>query len=132
MACSWTGDPTTASRRRGGRFRRSHNPGILSSWVQFFRNFMHAYVLHPQDLAPNSILNICYFQVFCEVYLQRKLTLTLFAEFFYGNKQTEYNGGPLLECGGIAIQRRTRSMYPSLMLSTYVKTWQKSFFYCTA
>ena len=96
--------------------------GFRPPGSRFFRNLLGAYGLHPQDLSPNSVLNICHFQVFCEVYLQRKPTLTLFAELFYGNKQTEYSGGPLLECGGISIQRQMRSTYPSMRLSTHVKT----------
>ncbi|KAE8802251.1 hypothetical protein D1007_22130 [Hordeum vulgare] len=44
----------------------------------FFRdafNFVH---LHPQDLDPNSISNLCQFQVLCEVYLQMEPGVPLF------------------------------------------------------
>src|SRR3954469_16237166 len=54
----------------------------------FFRNVLGAYDLHPQDLAPNYVLNICNFQVFGEVYLQRKPNLLLFSEFFMGENKT--------------------------------------------
>lgn len=36
---------------------------------KFFRDVLHFYNLHPQDIGPNSVSNICNFQVFCEVYL---------------------------------------------------------------
>ena len=66
---------------------------------RFFRSMLACYDLHPQDLSANSMLNICHFQVLCEVYLQRRPTLSLFAKFYYCNKQTKHGGSPALECG---------------------------------
>ena len=37
---------------------------------RFFRDVLHFFKLHPQDSRPNSVSNICNFQVFYEVYLQ--------------------------------------------------------------
>ena len=62
--------------------------------------------LHPQDLGPNSISNICNFQVLCEAYLQQEPTVELFREYFYLNRQNECTNGSSLELGGISIQRR--------------------------
>ena len=35
-----------------------------------FRDVLHFLQLHPQDIGPNYVSNICNFQVFCEAYLQ--------------------------------------------------------------
>ena len=45
------------------------NRGFSPPGSKFFRNVLHFFKLHPQDLGPNSISNICNFQVLCEVYL---------------------------------------------------------------
>lgn len=36
---------------------------------KFFRDVLASCQLHPQDIGPNSVTNICHFQVFCEAYL---------------------------------------------------------------
>ena len=52
-------------------------PGSL-----FFRRVMSYYGLTPLDIAPNSLLNISNFIVFCEDYLQVSPSLALFLDFF--------------------------------------------------
>lgn len=47
-----------------------------------FRDVLANFQLHPQDIGPNSVSNICNFQVFCEVYLQEEPTVELFRDFF--------------------------------------------------
>ena len=42
-----------------------------------------AHGLTPLDLAPNSVLNISNFIVYCEVFLQIEPSLSLFIETFY-------------------------------------------------
>src|SRR3954462_3504723 len=85
--------------------------GFRPPGSRFFRSVLHTYKLHPQDLSANSLLNICHFQVFCEVYLQKKPSLNLFAEFYYCRQQTEKSGGQALECGGITMQKRANSIF---------------------
>ena len=46
-----------------------------------FRDVLHFLQLHPQDIGPNSVSNICNFQVFCEAYLQEEPTVGLFRDF---------------------------------------------------
>ena len=82
------------------------NQGFSPPSSKFFRDVLHFFKLHPQDLGPNSISNICNFQVLCEVYLQEEPTVELFREYFYLNRQNECTNGPSLELGGISIQRR--------------------------
>ena len=80
------------------------NRGFTPPDSKFFRYILHFFKLHPQDIGPNSISNICNFQVFCEVYLQEEPTVEFFREYFYMNRQNEYTNGPSLELGGISIQ----------------------------
>ena len=39
--------------------------GFSPPGSKFFRDVLHLFHLHPQDLGPNSISNLCQFQVFC-------------------------------------------------------------------
>ena len=75
--------------------------GFTPPRSKFFRDLLHYF--HPQDICPNSIYNICHFQIFCEVYLQTTPTVPLFKEFFNINRQTECQNGPSQELGGISI-----------------------------
>mgnify|MGYP006268275955 CR=1 FL=1 len=78
--------------------------GFSPPGSEFFRDVLHFFKLHPQDIEPNSVSNICNFQLFCEVYLQQEPTVELFREFYYLNRQNEFTDGPNLELGGISIQ----------------------------
>jgi hypothetical protein len=80
------------------------NRGFSPPGSKFFRDVLHFFHLHPQDIGPNSVSNICNFQVFCEVYLQEEPSVELFREYFYLNRQNEATYGPSLELGGISIQ----------------------------
>ena len=60
--------------------------GFTPPGSKFFRDVLHFFNLHPQDIGPNSVSNICNFQVFCEVYLQQEPTMELFREFYYLNR----------------------------------------------
>ena len=87
------------------------NRGFSPPSSKFFRDVLHFFQLHPQDIGPNSVSNICNFQVFCEVYLQEEPSVELFREYFYLNRQTEFTNGPSLELGGISIQRRRDAIF---------------------
>ena len=80
--------------------------GFAPPGSKFFRDVLNFFDLRPQDIGPNSVSNICNFQVFCEVYLGEEPSLLLFRELFYLNRQNECANGPSLELGGISIQRR--------------------------
>ena len=62
------------------------NRGFSPLGSKFFREVLHFFELHPQDIGPNSISNICNFQVLCEVYLQQEPTMELFRVYFYPNR----------------------------------------------
>ena len=63
--------------------------GFAPPGSKFFRDVLNFFDLRPQDIGPNSVSNICNFQVFCEVYLGEEPSLLLFRELFYLNRQTE-------------------------------------------
>ena len=46
------------------------NRGFSPLGSKFFKDVLHFFDIHPQDIGPNSVSNICNFQVFCEVYLK--------------------------------------------------------------
>ena len=86
--------------------------GFAPPGSKFFRDVLNFFDLQPQDIGPNSVSNICNFQVFCEVYLGEEPSLLLFRELFYLNRQNECANGPSLELGGISIQRRRDCLFP--------------------
>lgn len=104
--------------------------GFSPPGSKFFRDVLNFYELHPQDLASNSIVNLCQFQVICEVYLQIEPTVNLFREFFYVNKQTESTGGRSQELGGVSFQRRRGTIFSKAELPSHPKGWNKTWFYC--
>lgn len=104
--------------------------GFSPPGSKFFRDVLHFYGLHPQDLGPNSIVNLCQFQVLCEVYLQVEPSVTLFREFFYVNKQSETAKVLSLELGGVSFQRRRDTNFPAAQLPSHPKGWNKTWFYC--
>ena len=77
--------------------------GFTPPGSKFFRDMLHFFKLHPQDIGPNSVSNICNFQVFCEVYLQQEPTVELFLEFYYLKRQNEFTVRTSLELGSISI-----------------------------
>ena len=70
------------------------NRGFSPPGSKFFRDILHFFDLCPQDNRPNSVSNICKFQVFSEVYLGEEPNLLLFRELFYLNRQNECANGP--------------------------------------
>ena len=105
--------------------------GLRPPGSNFFWRVLSYYNLTPLDLAPNSILNISNFIVYCEVYLQIEPSLSLFLETFYCNPQNrkDHALGPY---GGVAIQRRRSAFlhYPALVLASHPKGWHNTYFYC--
>ena len=105
--------------------------GMCPPGSNFFRRVLAYYELTPLDLSPNSVLNICTFAVYCEVFLQIKPNLSLFLESFYCNPQNK-KGHAMGPYGGVAIQRcRSASLhFPSLTLASHPKGWHNTYFYC--
>ena len=59
--------------------------GFKPPGSKFYRDVLASFQLHPQDIGPNSVSNLCNLQVFCEVYLQEEPTGELFRDFFHLN-----------------------------------------------
>ena len=95
-----------------------------------FRDVLANFQLRPQDIGPNSVTNICHFQVFCEVYLQEEPTVELFRDFFHLNRRTEFSDGPNTELGGMAVQKRKEVTFPHPKLHSHPKEWNQTWFYC--
>ncbi|SPT17249.1 unnamed protein product [Triticum aestivum] len=104
--------------------------GFALPGSKFFRDVLNFFNLRPQDIGPNSVSNICNFQVFCEVYLGEEPSLLLFRELFYLNHQNECANGPSLELGGISIQRRRDCLFPYAEPPSHPKDWNLTWFYC--
>ena len=100
--------------------------GLRPQGSLFFRRVLKYYGLRPQDIAPNSMLNISNYVVFCEDYLQMAPSLELFLEFFYCNPSRK---DQVLPYGGVAIQRRRECDFPALLLASHPKGWQNTYFY---
>ena len=103
--CRTPGTEVSPQRKEGEVivFANHMNRGFSLPGSKFFRDVLHFLNLHPQDIGPNSISNICNFQVFCEVYLQEEPNVDIFREYYYLNRQTEFTDGPCLGLGGISI-----------------------------
>ena len=86
--------------------------GFSPPGSKFFRDVLASFQICPQDIGPNSVSNICNFQVFCEAYLQEEPTVDLFRDFFYLNRRTEFTDGPNTELGGVSIQKRKDVSFP--------------------
>ncbi|SPT19130.1 unnamed protein product [Triticum aestivum] len=106
--------------------------GFAPPGSKFFREVLNFFDLRPQDIGPNSVSNICNFQVFCEVYLGEEPSLLLFRELFYLNRQNECANGPSMELGGISIQRRRDCLFPYAEPPSHPKDWNQTWFYCQA
>ena len=104
--------------------------GFKPPGSKFLRDAMAFMNVRLQDLGPNSISNLCQFQVFCEAYLRIEPSVPLFWHFFHLNRQTEFHNGPSLELGGVNVQRRRDSPFPSLAMPSHPKGWGESWFYC--
>ena len=88
-----------------------------------FRDVLASFQLRPQDIGPNSVTNICHFQVFCEVYLQEEPSVELFRDFFHLNRRTEFTDGPNTELGRMAVQKRKDVSFPHAKLHSHPKEW---------
>ena len=95
-----------------------------------FCDVLHFLQLHPQDIGPNSVSNICNFQVFCEAYLQEEPMVELFRDFYYLNRRTEFVDGPNTKLGGVSIQKRKDVSFPHANHHSHPKDWNQTWFYC--
>ena len=104
--------------------------GFKPPGSKFYRDVLASFQLHPQDIGPNSVSNLCNFQVFCEVYLQEEPTAELFRDFFHLNRRTEFVNGPNTELGGVSIQKRKEVEFPHAKHHSHPKEWNQTWFYC--
>ena len=91
-----------------------------------FRDVLASFQLRLQDIGPNSVSNICNFQVFCEAYLQEEPTVGFFRDFFHLNRRTEFTDGPNTELGGVSIQKRKEVNFPHAKHHNHPKDWNQT------
>ena len=104
--------------------------GFSPPGSKFFYDVLASFQLHPQDIGPNSVSNICHFQVFCEAYLQEEPTVELFRHFFHLNRCTEFIDGPNTELGRMAVQKRKEVSFLHAKIHSHPKEWNQTWFYC--
>ena len=59
--------------------------GFKPPGSKFYRDVLADFQLHPQDTGPNSVTNMCHFQVLCEAFFQEEPTVELFRDLFHLN-----------------------------------------------
>ena len=104
--------------------------GFKPPGSKFYRDVLADFQLRPQDTGPNSVTNMCHFQVLCEVFFQEEPTVELFRDCFHLNRRTEFTDGSNTELGGVAIQKRKEVTYPHAKLHSHPKEWNQTWFYC--
>ena len=104
--------------------------GFKPPGSKFYRDVLANFQLLPQDTGPNSVTNMCHFQVLCEVFFQEEPTVDLFRDCFHLNRHTEFSDGSNMELGGVAIQKRKEVTYPHAKLHSHPKEWNQAWFYC--
>ena len=62
--------------------------GFKPPGSKFYRDVLANFQLRPQDIGPNSITNLCHFQVLSEVYFQEEPSFELFRDLFHLNRLT--------------------------------------------
>ena len=106
--------------------------GFSPPGSKFFRDVLVSFQLHPQDIGPKYVSNICNFQVFCEVYLQEEPSVELFRDFFHLNCRTEFSDGPNTDLGRVSIQKRKEVDFPHAKHHSHPKDWNQTWFYSVA
>ena len=104
--------------------------GFKPPGSKFYRDVLANFQLRPQDIGPNSVTNLCHFQVLSEVYLQEEPSVELFRDLFHLNRRTEFTDGPNTELGGVSIQKRKEVDFPHAKHHRHPKDWNQTWFYC--
>lgn len=100
--------------------------GFKPPGSKFYRDVLADFQLHPQDTGPNSVTNMCHFQVLCEAFFQEESIVELLRDCFHLNRRTEFSDGPNTELGGVAIQKRKEVTYPHAKLHSHPKEWNQT------
>ena len=69
--------------------------GFKPPGSKFYGDVLAYFQLHPQDTGPNSVTNMCHFQVLCEAFFQEEPTVELFRDLFHLNRCTEFTDGSI-------------------------------------
>jgi hypothetical protein len=103
----------------------------------FFRAFLNYFGAQLHHLPPNAIAYLSCFITLCECFLGCPPHWGLFKHIFSVRSQAVKKANPkdskthvIQLCGGLGIQKRGRSGFPSMTFPDSVRGWQSTWFYC--
>ena len=103
----------------------------------FFRSFLNFFGAQLHHFTPNSIVYLAAFISLCENFLGCRPHWGLFKHIFTCRSQSVKKAKSSDErtqviqlCGGLAIQMRGKSSFPSITFPESVRGWQSTWFYC--
>ncbi|SPT20405.1 unnamed protein product [Triticum aestivum] len=103
----------------------------------FFQSFLNFFGAQLHHFTPNSIVYLAAFVSLCENFLGCRPHWGLFKHIFTCRSQSVNKAKSSDErtqviqlCGGLAIQTRGKSSFPSITFPESVRGWQSTWFYC--
>ena len=103
----------------------------------FFRNFLSFFGAQLHHFPPNAIAYLAAFVTLCECFLGCSAHWGLFKHIFTVRSQavkkpksSEDKTHVIQLCGGLGLQKRKGSEFPTLNLLESVRGWQSTWFYC--
>ena len=141
--------PHEAARLPGGEIEPQPRDGecvLLATHIDrgfslpphpFFRSFLNFFGAQLHHFTPNSIVYLAAFISMCEAFLGCRPHWGLFKHIFTCRSQSVKKAKSSDErtqviqlCGGLAIQTRGKSCFPSITFPESVHGWQSTWFYC--
>jgi hypothetical protein len=86
-----------------------------------FQDVLNFFNLHPQDLAPNSISNLCQFQVLCEVYFQMEATDPSSRSFSASTVRQNVLMSPAWNSAGSRFRGRETALFLQLLYQVILR-----------
>jgi hypothetical protein len=103
----------------------------------FFRGFLNFFGAQLHHFPPNAIAYLSAYVTFCECFLGCPAHWGLFKHIFTIRSQAvkkantnDSKTNVIQLCGGLGLQKRTGSSFPSLSFPDSVRGWQSTWFYC--
>ena len=103
----------------------------------FFHGFLNFFGAQLHHFTPNTIVYLAAFVSMCENFLGCRPHWGLFKHIFTCRSQSVKKANPSDErmhliqmCGGLGIQMRNKSTFPTMILPNSVQGWQSTWFYC--
>ena len=114
-----------------------HRPWVFFAAPPFLPGFLNFFGAQLHHFTPNSIVYLAAYVSLCECFLGCRPHWGLFNHIFTCRSQTVKKANPNDErthvihmCGGLGIQLRGKSSFPTMVLPDSVRGWQSTWFYC--